>query len=147
MKPRNITKPDLTTCAKLYTQVFFSEPWNEAWTEEVSYERLLHFYESKGFVGVLAEETDTKAVLGFALGNIEPFYKGKLFYLREMCTHNERQNQGIGKVILEVLETELYKQKVKRVFLATDTSIPASQFYQKNGFSYSKNMGFYGKVL
>lgn len=146
MKPHKITKPNLITCSKLYTHVFFSDFWNEAWTEKVAYERLLYFYESKGFVGVLAKETETKSVLGFALGNIEPFYKGKLFYLREMCTQTQSQNQGIGKVVLQALETQLQMHNVKSIYLTTDKAIPAAQFYQKCGFSYSKNMVFFKKL-
>lgn len=147
MRPRNVTKPDLTTCAKLYTQVFSSDPWNEAWTEEVAYERLVHFYESKGFVGVLAEETESKTLLGFALGNIEPFYDGALFYLREMCTQTQSQNKGIGKAVLQALETELQMHNVQSIYLATDKAIPAAQFYQKRGFDYADDMGFYMKRI
>lgn len=147
MKLRKITKPDLAACVKLYTQVFCSDPWNEAWTEEIAYERLLHFYESKGFVGVLAEDPKSNRLTGFVLGNIEPFYKGKLFYLREMCTHTQSQNKGIGKAVLQALETELRTHHVKSLYLATDNAIPAAQFYKKNGFSHSENMGFYAKVL
>lgn len=145
MKLRSIQETDVEACAILFAQVFSSEqPWNEKWNEVFALERLSHFYQSKGFIGVLAEQEE---VIGFALGNTEPFYFGSIFYLREMCTQTNLQNQGIGKKVLEALEKELLSEQVQRIYLTTERSIPAVNFYQKNGFNYSDKMGVYAKRL
>tara|TARA_Y100001949_G_C15955588_1_gene316804 strand:+ start:900 stop:1340 length:441 start_codon:yes stop_codon:yes gene_type:complete len=141
---RNIQEADIDACALLFAQVFSSEPWNEEWNKEFASERISHFFQSKGFIGVLAEDD---GIIGFALGNTEPFYFGSMFYLREMCTHRNLQKQGVGNKILGALEAELCSHKVKSIYLTTERAIPAAKFYQKNGFSYSEKMGFYAKRI
>lgn len=141
---RSIQEKDIEACAALYAQVFSSEPWDEKWSEGAARERLLHFYYSKGFCGVLAEQ---EGVISFALGNIEPFYSGSIFYLREMCRNTNMPKAGVGYKVLAALERELLAQDVQDVYLITDRAIPASDFYQKNGFNHSDQMGFYAKHI
>lgn len=148
MSIRPIQESDLKACARLYAEVFSSAPWNEAWSEELAFERLIHFYHSKGFVGVLAKSEEvTNSVSGFVLGNTEPFYYGTLFYLREMCTKPNQQNKGVGAKLLSALETGLHDQEVKSIYLATEREIPAASFYQKHEFKLSEEMGFYAKRI
>jgi ribosomal protein S18 acetylase RimI-like enzyme len=144
MKIRSIEKQDIKGCAKLFAQVFSSAPWNEPWTEEDAFTRLNHFYESEGFLGILIEKD---RILGFALGNWEPFYFGNMFYLREMCTDTKLQSQGIGSKVYSALESELTSSSVKSIYLTTEREIPAASFYKKHGFNYSEKMGFYAKHL
>ncbi|ARU57988.1 GNAT family acetyltransferase [Oleiphilus messinensis] len=144
MKTRLIGENDLEECARLYAQVFSSEPWNEDWTLEHAFNRLSHFYKSMGFLGVLLEN---ESVVSFALGNWEPFYFGNMFYLREMCTHTRFQANGYGSRVYTALENELRANSVNSIYLTTEREIPAASFYQSNGFSYSEKMGFYAKRL
>lgn len=139
---RDIEEADLEGCAQLYAAVFSAEPWNEAWTTDAALTRLTHFYESKGFVGVLAEQN---GIAGFALGNTEPFYFGTLFYLREMCTHTSLQSKGIGSQVYSALEQRLKSSQVRGIYLATDRAIPAAQFYLGKGFARSETIEFYSK--
>lgn len=142
MDVRKIERSDLDGCARLYAAVFSSEPWSEAWSEETALARLVHFYESSGFIGILAERD---GIMCFALGNTEPFYFGTLFYLREMCVRNGLQSRGIGSRVYLALEEQLKSVQVHGVYLATERAIPAAQFYRGKGFSCSETMGFYSK--
>ena len=144
MKFRLITENDIRHCAQLFSHVFSTEPWNEPWTEEDAFKRLNHFFESKGFVGVLLE---SDSVMGFALGNIEPFHFGDMFYLREMCIDTKRQNSGHGYKLLESLEENLKNMNVHSIYLTTDIETPASKFYQKHGFNFRETMGLYAKRI
>ena len=144
MNFRPIKKSDIKNCAQLFSKVFSTEPWNEAWTEESAFKRLNHFSESEGFVGVLLE---CDGLMGFALGNTEPFHFGDMFYLREMCIDTHSQNLGYGHKLLEELEQCLEKMNVKSIYLTTDIETPASKFYQKNGFNFKDTMGFYAKRI
>jgi aminoglycoside 6'-N-acetyltransferase I len=144
MNLRNINETDLEECARLYAAVFSAEPWNEAWNRETALARLSHFYKSAGFIGVLAEQD---GIIGFALGNSEPFCFGTLFYLREMCVHKAHQSQGIGSKVYLTLEKQLESSLVRGIYLATDRAIPAAQFYVGKGFGCSESMGFYSKQL
>ena len=144
MNLRNINAADLEECAQLYAAVFSAEPWSEAWSPETALARLSHFYRSAGFAGVLAEQD---GIIGFALGNSEPFYFGTLFYLREMCVHNAHQSQGVGSKVYLTLEEQLKSSFIRGIYLATERAIPAAQFYLGKGFGCSESMGFYSKQL
>lgn len=140
----NITQKHLMACAEIYSNTFSTAPWNEHWTTTSALERLSHFYDSKGFCGALAQE---KAILGFVLGNIEPYYSGSIFYLREMCTSASYQNSGIGIQLLDYLEQNLRHQGVRQIYLLTEQHIPAAQFYQNRGYAIDENCASYSKNL
>ena len=144
MKHRYIAENDLEACAKIFECVFSSEPWNEPWTFDAAYTRLNHFFESKGFFGVLAEE-DSGKIIAFVLGNKEPFCHGELYYLREMCVDNDHQSAGIGSSLSSYLDESLVRQGIKGMYLATAKNIPAASFYQKNDFKMGDDMAFYSK--
>lgn len=141
---RTIKSQDLINCARLYADVFACKPWNEPWSVDAALDRLRHFYGSSGFVGLLAEQDD---LVGFALGNTEPFHTGSLFYLREMCIATKQQGQGFGPRVYRALEDELHSRGLQSIYLTTERDIPAAQFYLNNGFSYVEKMGFYAKRL
>jgi ribosomal protein S18 acetylase RimI-like enzyme len=144
MKIRLIIEKDIRNCAQLFSHVFSTEPWNEPWTEESAFKRLNHFFESKGFVGILIESNN---LIGFALGTVEPFHFGDMFYLREMCIDTRLQSSGHGYKLLEGLEESLKNMNVDSIYLTTDIEIPASKFYQKHGFNFKETMGFYAKRI
>lgn len=144
MDIRNICEQDLPSCAELFAQVFSQAPWNEPWKQDAALKRLTHFYQSKGFIGVLLWD---QKLIGFALGNIEPFYFGDLFYLREMCIDPTVQNTGYGKHLMQALQERLQQQDVKGIYLTTEQQITAAQFYQKQGFQPSESMRFYSKRM
>lgn len=84
MNIRKITSDDIAECAKLYSMVFSTELWNGSWSEAVSFERLQHIFESKGSLGILAED---KRIQGFVLGNSEPFHFGEQFPISYIRRH------------------------------------------------------------
>lgn len=139
---RELREEDLESCSELYSQVFSGPPWSENWSKEKANERLIHFYKSEGFIGLIAEKEYVK---GFVLGNAEPFLDRNWFYLREMCISKLSQRQGIGTGLIKQLSVTLVDKKVSKIYLATDRNIPAAKFYEKNGFSQEENMGFYCK--
>lgn len=144
MEIREITHKDLTACADIFSRTFSSEPWNEEWNITSALERLTCFFQSEGFCGVLAEEDN---VVCFVMGNIEPFYSGPIFYLREMCTDMDNQSRGIGSQTLQFLEEKLRSKRVNNVYLLTEHGIPAAQFYQNRGFNVDRNTEFYSKNI
>jgi ribosomal protein S18 acetylase RimI-like enzyme len=144
MNIREIRLEDLDACASLFAQVFSSPPWNESWNQEQAKRRLLHFFQSKGFIGILAERDE---LVGFALGNTEPFYFGSMFYLREMCIASAFQKQGLGNQLYLALERKLSLEQVHSIYLTTQRETLASGFYLGNGFKCSDKMGFYAKCI
>lgn len=141
---RKIKESDLALCSEIFTRVFSSEPWKEPWTFDAANNRLSHFFNSNGFLGVLAEDLSGE-VIAFALGNKEPFCYGELYYLREMCVDIQHQHSGVGTNLSSFLDDCLLSDNIKGMYLATGAEIPAAKFYQKNGFKVSEDMLFYFK--
>lgn len=141
----SINQTHLQKCAELYSNVFSLEPWNENWNEKIALKRLSHFYNSDGFIGIIALKQNN--VIGFALGNVEPFLHGDIFYLREMCVNSDMQNCGIGTKILSEIEKELFIKKIKSVYLFTDRKIPATKFYLKHGYALNKDLTIFTKDI
>ena len=144
MEKRAIEERDLNACAELYSQTFSLAPWNEEWTTSSAIERLSHFYNSKGFCGVVAENV---SAAGFIMGTIEPYYSGPIFYLREMCIGINQQSKGIGSKLLKHLESSLYEKKVTDIYLITEHKYPAAGFYQNRGFENNEDTGIYMKKV
>ena len=144
MEIREIIQNDLNICAEIFSRTFSSEPWNEKWSTTSALERLEHFYLSKGFYGIVAEE-DT--VVGFVVGNSEPYYTGSIFYLREMCTDIDYQCKGVGKQLLLCLEDNLKSKLIHDIYLLTERNLPAAHFYQNRGFKIDENTGSYSKRI
>lgn len=144
MNIREIRLEDLDACAALFAQVFSSSPWNESWSQSQAKRRLQHFFQSKGFIGILAERDE---LVGFALGNTEPFYFGSMYYLREMCIASEFQKQGLGNQLYLALERKLSLEQVHSIYLTTQRETLAADFYTGNGFKCSDKMGFYAKCI
>jgi aminoglycoside 6'-N-acetyltransferase I len=145
MKIRPIDENDIIECSKLYFEVFSGPPWNEAWKIERAKSRLIHFYRSQGFIGLLAQSD--KEIAGFIAGNTEPFRLNDLYYLREMCVKPDLQRSGIGRKLYLKLEKTLIEKRIGSIYLTTHRNIPASLFYQKMGFKIGEEMRFFSKGL
>lgn len=145
MKIRNVDEDDIIGCSKLYIKVFSEKPWVEVWEIERVESRLLHFFNSQGFAGFIAESDNE--ILGFVAGNSEPFRLYNIFYLREMCIKSELQRSGIGRKLYTELENKLLNKDIRSIYLTTRHNIPASRFYQKMGFKISEEIRFFSKRI
>lgn len=140
-----MTEADLALCAQLYANTFSQKPWNESWTVDTAHRRLKHMYMSPGVVGVcIYNEGD---LIGFVLGNKEPFLVRDLFYLREMCVIKDEQGTGVGTALMESLMTSLEQEGVGSIYLSTSPASKAHTFYQKLGFKPAEDMAFMVKRL
>ena len=145
MIARRIESADIGSCADLFADIFRKEPWNESWTQKDARERLAYIYDSKGFLGFLIESK--KNIIGFVLGNIEPFVGGGAFYLREMCVKKEAQGKGNGKRLIACLHSELSARKIKRSYLITRRNSLAARFYAVNGYKLEEHESVYGVTI
>ena len=136
-----VTKKDLEKCAELFTHVFTQSPWNESWTIAQAIERLSFFLETPNFIGLAAYTNEE--VVGFVYGNYEPFQDKRVYLLKEMSIHPNLQGKGVGSELIQKLHAELRKQNISAVDLITSIDGKAANFYIKNGYSKSTEMGLY----
>ena len=135
---------DLVKCTETFIKVFNDEPWNDEWTIPKAHKYLLDFYQTPGFLGVIAIENEE--VIGFIMGVQRKWWSGDEFYIHEMCVDSEHQNRGIGKALLDYLINSL-ENKISNITLLTDRGIPAEAFYKKNGFEEIERLVFLSKNL
>ncbi len=138
MTIRDVQPADVTTCARLFCEVFSNPPWNEDWTMETAHRRLADCAATPHFVGVLAE--DGNDVAGFAFGNLQHYMHEQHYYLLELCVDTRRQRQGIGGVIMEALYTRIQEKGANRIYTLTARDTAAQAFYEKAGFYVSPKM-------
>ncbi len=131
-------KDQLNICASLYKDVFNSEPWNDNWTEAAALDRLNDFFDTPGFIGLCAFENEK--LTGCIIGNIEKYFEGNYFYLKEMFVSRNCQRRGIGKELITELEAKLNDRGIKNIILFTSNNMFPAEFYAKNGFTVLGNM-------
>jgi len=132
------TENIVSKCSVLSVDVYNSDPWNDNWTETKAYERLLHYFNTPSFIGFAAFMD--KNIIGCLLGNVEPFFSGDYFYLKEMFIAKEFQRNGIGSKLINQLKDELLKSKISEIMLFTSSTLFPYQFYKRNGFTVIKSM-------
>jgi GNAT superfamily N-acetyltransferase len=128
----------LTICAKVLVSAYNNEPWNDNWTQEKALEKLTCFYNSPKFIGWKVSKADQ--IIGCCVGNIEPYYTGDYYYLKEMFVTFEFQNKGIGNLMMETLLAHLKEIEINQIILFTGKDFYPYDFYLKKGFEVMDDM-------
>jgi GNAT superfamily N-acetyltransferase len=132
------TREDLLRCAPLLVSAYNNPPWNDHWSDHDAFRKLETAFRCPDFIGFLA--TYDGDVQGALVGNIEPYFTGDYYYLRDMFTRFESQHQGCGRALLAHLLTHLDSRSIKQVILFTSKDHFAHDFYERMGFSQLSDM-------
>ncbi len=132
------SKALLGKCASILVEAYNTEPWNDEWTEEKALEKLECFYDSPKFIGFLAYEGDE--IKGACIGNIEPYYTGDYYYLKEMFVSPSAQKKGIGKKMMDALKQHLEHLGIRQIVLFTSKDYFPFNFYEKEQFKTMEGM-------
>jgi aminoglycoside 6'-N-acetyltransferase I len=120
----------LEQCAAIYPPTYNTEPWNDNWTYTTALALLTCYYITPEFMGWIALQ-DGK-VVGCAIGNIEPYYSGNIFILKEVFVAVGAQRSGVGSALILAIKETLETINIKMIILST--RIPILDFYSKSGF-------------
>lgn len=121
-----------------FKNVFMSKPWNDDWSNE----NQLHQY----IIDLIGNRNSLTLVLiennklvGLAMGNIMHWHSGTEYYIYEFCIKTEEQGRGLGTLLLKNIEEYVVQKGINHIFLQTERSVPAYEFYKKNGFYELEN--------
>ncbi|MDX1906515.1 MAG: GNAT family N-acetyltransferase [Bacteroidia bacterium] len=128
----------LPACAHLLTDAYNAPPWHDAWTHEKALEKLLCFYQSPKFMGWTAWQDEV--LIGCCVGNVEPYYTGDYFYLKEMFVSVQFQQRGAGTRLMAALRAELAVLDIRTIILFTGKDHFPFRFYQREGFAEMTDM-------
>ncbi|MGE7946260.1 GNAT family N-acetyltransferase [Lysinibacillus sp. NPDC093688] len=114
--------------------IFTSNPWNEPWSSQTSYKRLLDISKTPGYIGIGYFNSDNQ-MSGFLVGNEEQWADTKNFYINEICVLTNIQQNGIGTILLNYLKNILTQKEVDTAYLSTERGDGKPEiFFRKNGF-------------
>ncbi|WEV06313.1 hypothetical protein [Clostridium perfringens] len=84
-------KEDLNECAELFVKTFSKEPWNEPWDFENAKKRLNDVVLTPGFRGAVLRNDEK--IEGVILGNLEQWYDGEHFCVKEFFVDSSSQGE------------------------------------------------------
>ncbi len=138
MRVEKLKKSHLKECSEMYINTFNNEPWNDSWDEKTSYKRLEDIYNTPGFYGlVVIEGNELKAAV---LGNLEQWYEGYMYNLKEMFVKHEDKGSGIGSKLMKALERSIKEIGANSINLFTSKGDLTERFYLKNGLATEEDM-------
>ena len=118
-------------CAEVLIDAYNRPPWNDNWNKQAAIALLTCYYNSPEFMGWTA--TVGNKIIGCGVGNIEPYYNGNIFYLKELFVAAEYQKAGVGKRLVAAMKQDWVAAGVKTTILLTSDAI--FDFYTKCGFN------------
>lgn len=128
----------LDRCAEILVETYNSKPWNDQWTKEVALDKLTIYFNTPKFIGWTASKNGQ--IIGCCVGNIEPYFTGDYYYLKDMFVLPTSQKLGIGANFMRTIKQHLDSINVKMIILFTEQQHFPFNFYQKTGFAEMDGM-------
>ena len=127
----------LKACAPLLVEAF-NTAYPDEWTYDTALKKLIDYFQSPRFLGFIVYEGE--AVVGGCIGNIETYFLGDHYYLKELFVDPKAQGKGIGQQIMKRVKAELAGLEVPMISLYTMNEGPQVTFYEKQGFQQVAGM-------
>lgn len=141
---RKLTLEDLDQAQALFISVFSKEPWNDEWELESQLPNYMTDLMGNPNSLCLGYE-DKGKFIGLSLGYIFHWWQGTDYFIKEFCIETSLQGEGHGRKFLEEIELYLAQNNIKALWLLTEKTVPAYDFYQKNGFTELKDNVMFAK--
>lgn len=145
MHYKEIENNNLEEMALLYVETFNAEPWNDKWTIDTAKKRLHQMINTEDFYGLCAYREDI--LCGVILGNMEQFYNGIMFNIKEFWVKNGMRGEGVGTKIFKEFESRLKGKDVNEIILFTSRGDYTEHFYHKQNMISNNDMVFMEKKL
>jgi aminoglycoside 6'-N-acetyltransferase I len=130
-----------------FLDVFSNEPWFDKWDNEKQLNSYINDLTENNNSLSLALYDEKDKLIGCSLGYIFNWWEGREYFIKEFFISRKRQNQGAGSIFLALINNILSTEEIRHITLATEKTVPAYQFYQKNGFSVLKDSVYLVKKI
>ncbi len=145
MHYEEIVLQHLEELAALYVETFNAEPWNDEWTIDTAKKRLQQIINTEDSYGLCIYQNSL--MCGAILGNMEQFYSGIMFNIKEFWIKNGMRGNGIGTQLFQELENRLKDKDVNEIILFTSKGDFTEHFYHKQNMKSNSDMVFMTKQL
>ena len=146
MKVSILSKSDYEEMKKLFLDVFSNEPWFDKWNKGQLDLYMKDLTENNNSLS-LALFNEKEELIGCSLGYIFNWWEGREYFIKEFFISRKNQSQGAGSTFLTLIKDILRVEDVQHITLATEKTVPAYHFYQKNGFAVLENSAFLVKKV
>ncbi|WP_419887571.1 GNAT family N-acetyltransferase [Neobacillus niacini] len=141
MKVRILKTSDHEEMKKLFLDVFSNEPWFDKWNKEQLDLYMKDLTDNNNSLSIALFD-EKEELIGCSLGYIFNWWEGREYFIKEFFISRNNQRQGAGSTFLSLINDRLRAEDVQHITLATEKTVPAYHFYQKNGFSVLENSAF-----
>lgn len=143
MKIRKLTKKDFKEVYNIMKKEYGKTPYNEKWNWKNGLKVLNYYLKiGKGYVAIIDDK-----IVGFTIIRKEPSNEGMWLIVEELAIDSKCQGKGIGRKLMEKVESICKKNKIKYIHLMTSKKAPAYKFYKRMGYKADKNAVYFGKRL
>ena len=143
---RCIGLDEIEQIKELFLNVFTAEPWNDDWSDVKQLDLYL-----KDLVGQNSSLAfglfEDGCLIGLSMGCIRHWYTGTEYYIDELCIRKDLQGRGLGARFLHKIEDSIRDMGLSQIFLQTEASVPAYDFYRKNGYQELKGHVSFAKKI
>ena len=133
MTVKKLSIKDKKIITAVFTSVFTKEPWNDDWSDTNQLDMYINDLVGQGY-SLTYGLFDDDELIGISLGYVKHWYSGTEYIINEFCVKTERQGAGAGSFFIAEIEKAIKELGIKQIFLLTDSTVPAYNFYKKNGF-------------
>ena len=135
MKIRKGTKNDLKKIANIMRTEFAKPPFKyKAPLNSVL--KSLRFYFK---IGEIYVASINQKIIGVIIFKEEQFWDGRVILIEDLAIDEKFKKQGIGKGLMNYVETYAKKRKAKFIGLITNKKSKAVKFYKKFGYKMKKD--------
>ncbi|MBQ3794379.1 MAG: GNAT family N-acetyltransferase [Lachnospiraceae bacterium] len=117
----------------LFLAVFGAPPWNEHWREEQLDLYLRDLIEVRG--SIVYGLFDQDELIGMSVGRVKHWCEGTEYFIEEFCIRGDYQGKGCGRTFLSLIGEKIKERGLNTIYLMTDRTQPAYEFYKHLGFT------------
>lgn len=134
MEIKELNISNIEEIKKLFSDIFTNEPWNDDWSnKDQLHEYITDLIGNRNSLSFGLYEGNE--LIGLSLGSVMHWCTGTEYYIFEFCIKTENQGKGAGTAFLKQVEEYAKSKQITHIFLQTERTVPAYEFYRKNGFT------------
>lgn len=134
MKISKAKSRELKEIAKLMLIEFSKPPFNEKVSIDSALKSLKFYYKiAEVYVALI-----NRKIVGVIVFKLEQYWEGKVLIIEDLAVKEEFKKRGIGKSLLNFIESYAKNKNIKRILFTTNKKSKAINFYKKLGYKEEK---------